>query len=151
MPLPPPISTVKNIGFHCGLVVAYPLPSEDTAMNPKMFWLITAILLALSLRAESQQPKKMARIGYLSAYSGPHPALAAFKDELRGLGWIEGKNITFEYRYGGGQGDKYSDFATELVRLNVDVIVAGPGNGAPRAAKRVTETIPIVMVAVSTL
>ena len=117
-------------------------------MNPKMFWLITAILLALSLRAESQQPKKMARIGYLSAYSGPHPALAAFKDGLRELGRIEEKNITFEYRYGGGQGDKYSDFATELVRLNVDVIVAGPGNGAPRAAKRVTETIPIVMVAV---
>lgn len=83
-------------------------------MNPKMFWLITAILLALSLRAESQQPKKMARIGYLSAYSGPHPALAAFKDELRGLGWIEGKNIKFEYRYGGGQGDKYSDLRLNL-------------------------------------
>jgi hypothetical protein len=76
------------------------------------------------------------------------PGIASFKDGLRGLGWIEGKNITFEYRYGGGQGDKYSGFATELVRLNVDVIVAGPGNGAPRAAKRVTETIPIVMVAV---
>jgi putative tryptophan/tyrosine transport system substrate-binding protein len=117
-------------------------------MNPKLFWLIPAILLAVSLRAESQQPKKMARIGYLSAYSGPHPALAAFKEGLRELGWIEGKNITFDYRYGGGKGDKYSDFATELVRLKVDVIVAGPGNGAPRAAKRVTATIPIVMVAV---
>ena len=82
------------------------------------------------------------------AYSGPPPALAAFKEGLRELGWIEGKNITFEYRYGGGQGDKYSAFATELVRLNVDVIVAGPGNGAPNAAKRATTTIPIVMVAV---
>jgi hypothetical protein len=60
-------------------------------MNPKLSWLIPAILLAMSLRAESQQPKKMARIGYLSAYSGPHPSLAAFRDELRELGWIEGK------------------------------------------------------------
>ena len=109
---------------------------------------LCALLLALCISAEAQQPKKMARIGYLSAYSGPHPALAAFKEGLRELGWIEEKNITFEYRYGGGQGDKYSDFATELVRLKVDVIVAGPGNGAPRAAKRVTATIPIVMVAV---
>jgi putative ABC transport system substrate-binding protein len=109
---------------------------------------LCAMLVALCASAEAQQPKKMARIGYLSAYSGPHPALAAFKEGLRELGWIEEKNITFEYRYGGGQGDKYSDFATELVRLKVDVIVAGPGNGAPRAAKRVTATIPIVMVAV---
>jgi len=117
-------------------------------MNPKLFWLIPAILLAVSLRAESQQPKKMARIGYLSAYSGPHPALSAFKEGLSELGWIEGKNITFEYRYGGGKGDKYSDFATELAHLKIDVIVAGPGNGAPRAAKGATATIPIVMVAV---
>jgi putative ABC transport system substrate-binding protein len=70
------------------------------------------------------------------------------KEGLSELGWTEGKNIIFEYRYGGGQGDKYSDFATELVRLKVDVIVAGPGNGAPRAAKHATATIPIVMVAV---
>ena len=90
----------------------------------------------------------MARIGYLSAYSGPHPALAAFKEGLSEVGWIEGKNSSFEYRYGGGKGDRYSDFATELLRLKVDVIVAGPGNGAPRIAKRMTATIPIVMVAV---
>ena len=62
------------------------------------------------------------------------------------LGWVEGKQVEFEYRYGGGEGDKYSDFAAELVRLKVDVIVAGSGNGAPRAAKRATSTIPIVMV-----
>jgi putative tryptophan/tyrosine transport system substrate-binding protein len=55
----------------------------------------------------------------------------AFKEGLRELGWVEGKQVEFEYRYGGGQGDKYSDFATELVRLKVHVIVAGPGNGAP--------------------
>jgi putative ABC transport system substrate-binding protein len=106
------------------------------------------LVVLLPTASEAQQPKKMARIGYLSSYSGPHPALAAFKEGLRELAWIEGKNSTFEYRYGGGQGDKYSAFATELVHLKIDVIVAGPGNGAPRAAKRATTTIPIVMVAV---
>jgi putative ABC transport system substrate-binding protein len=109
---------------------------------------LCAVLVAICVSAEAQQTKKVARIGYLSAYSGPHPALGAFRDGLSEAGWVEGKNITFEYRYGGGQGAKYSEFATELVRLKVDVIVAGPGNGAPRAAKRATATIPIVMVAV---
>jgi putative ABC transport system substrate-binding protein len=110
---------------------------------------LCTVLIALCISAEAaEQAKKMARIGYLSAYSKPHPALAAMKEGLSELGWTEGKNIIFEYRYGGGQGDKYSDFATELVRLKVDVIVAGPGNGAPRAAKHATATIPIVMVAV---
>ena len=90
----------------------------------------------------------MVRIGYLNANSGPPPTLVSFKDRLSELGWVEGKNITFEYRYGGGHGDKYSDFAAELVRLKVDLIVAGSGNGAPMAAKRATSTIPIVMVAV---
>jgi putative ABC transport system substrate-binding protein len=85
----------------------------------------------------------MARIGYLSAYSGPpQVSLLALKEGLSELGWIEGQNITFEYRYGGGQGEKYADFAAELVRLKVD------GNGAPRAAKRATTTIPIVGVAI---
>lgn len=110
--------------------------------------LIIAALGACSSSANAQQAKKMARIGYLSPQSGPTATLGAFKEGLRELGWVEGKQVEFEYRYGGGQVDKYSDFATELVRLKVDVIVAGPGNGAPNAAKRVTTTIPIVMVAV---
>ena len=105
------------------------------------------MLLALCSSAGAQQAKKMARIGYLSANSGPLPTLGSFKDGLSDLGWVEGKNITFEYRYGGGSGENYSNFAAELVRLNVDLIVAGAGNGAPRAAKRATSTIPIVMVA----
>ena len=112
-----------------------------------LVWLLPAVVLPSD--SDAQQVKKMARIGYLSAYSGPHPALGAFRKGLSELGWVEGKNITFEYRYGGGgRGDKYSDFATEIVRLKVDIIVAGPGNGAPNAAKRATTTIPIVMVAV---
>ncbi len=74
--------------------------------------------------------------------------MAAFKERLTELGWDEGKQVEFEYRYVGGQVDKYPDFANELVRLKVDVLVAGPGNGAPNAAKRATTTIPIVMVGV---
>jgi putative ABC transport system substrate-binding protein len=118
-------------------------------MKRSPVWLTAALLVSLAHLAEAQQPKKMSRIGYLSAYSGPpQVSLLALKEGLSELGWIEGKNITFEYRYGGGHGEKYSDFAAELVRLKVDVIVAGPGNGAPRAAKRATTTIPIVGVAI---
>ena len=107
---------------------------------------LCAVLFGLCTAAEAQQAKKMARIGYLSAHSGPPPTLLVFKEELGKLGWVEGKQVEFEYRYGGGEGEKYSDFAAELVRLKVNVIVAGAGNGAPRAAKRATSTIPIVMV-----
>jgi putative ABC transport system substrate-binding protein len=118
-------------------------------MNRKILcFVVMTIALASVPLAEAQPAEKLVRVGYLSAFSGPHPWLGTFRKGLSELGWVEGKNITIEYRYGGGQGDKYSDFATELVRLKVDVIVAGPGNGAPNAAKRTTTTIPIVGVAV---
>jgi len=106
-----------------------------------------ALLFALCLPAQAQQPKKIVQIGYLSPRSAP-TALVAFKEGLRELGWVEGKQVKFEYRYAGDQIDKLTNFATELVRLRVDVIVAGPGNGAAIAAKRATTTIPIVMVMV---
>jgi putative tryptophan/tyrosine transport system substrate-binding protein len=113
-------------------------------------FLVVMILLAGAVPAEAQeQAKKMARIGYLSPHSGPPTTLVAFKEGLRELGWAEGKQIEIEYRYADGHLDKLSAFAAELVRLRVDVIVAGPGDGAPNAAKRATTTIPIVMVAVS--
>jgi putative ABC transport system substrate-binding protein len=105
------------------------------------------LLLAIFSFAEAQQPKKMARIGYLSPQFGPTAALVAFKHRLRELGWVEGKNVTFEYRYAAGDLDKLSEFATEFVRLTVDVIVAH-GNRPTIAAKHLTATIPIVMVAV---
>src|SRR5262249_57409250 len=108
---------------------------------------LCTVLLALWASAEAQQPKKIVQIGYLSPRSEP-TALVAFKEGLRELGWVEGKQIEFEYRYAGEQLDKLTNFATELVRLRVDVIVAGPGNGAAIAAKRATTTIPIVMVGV---
>jgi len=114
-------------------------------------FLVAVILLAGAVLAEAQQPaKKMARIGYLSSYSGSTGmggiGIGAFKERLGELGWVEGKHVEFEYRYAGGQLDKVSDFATELVRLKVDVIIAGPGNRPTIEAKRATTTIPIVMV-----
>ena len=109
---------------------------------------LCAVLFALCFRAEAQQPKKIARIGYLSGFAGPPPVLVTFKRRLGELGWVEGKQIEFEYRYAGGDPDKLSEFATELVRLKVDVIVAEPGNRPTIEAKRATTTIPIVMVGV---
>jgi putative ABC transport system substrate-binding protein len=112
---------------------------------------LCAVLIALCVSVEAQSTKKMAQIGYLSPQSGRSGltnTLVAIKEGLRELGWVEGKQIKFEYRYAGGALDKLSEFAAELVRLNVDVIVAGPGNGPSIRAKRATTTIPIVMVAV---
>jgi putative ABC transport system substrate-binding protein len=97
---------------------------------------------------EAQQPTKIPRIGYLSPQSPIPRSLLIFKEGLRELGWEEGKQIKFEYRYAGGDLGKLSEFAAELVRLKVDVIVAGPDNGAAIAAKHATTTIPIVMVGV---
>src|SRR5215472_15507979 len=93
------------------------------------------LLLALGSQAEAQQAKKIARIGYLSGFAGPPPVLVTFKRRLGELGWVEGKQTEFEYRYAGSDPDKLSEFATELVRLKVDVIVAGPANGPTNAAK----------------
>jgi len=109
---------------------------------------LCATLSAPSGSAKAQQVGKMARIGYLSPQSGTSPTLMMFKEGLRELGWVEGNNVEFEYRYAGGDLGKLSAFAAELVRLKVDVIVAGPDNGAAIAAKGATTTIPIVMVGV---
>ena len=95
----------------------------------------------------AQQPKKVPRIGYLSSAD---PASESARSEpirlaLRELGYIEGQNIAIEYRYSEGKNDRLPELAAELVRLKVDIIVAG---GVPliRAAKNATKTIPIVMV-----
>ena len=94
--------------------------------------------------AEAQQQRKIPRIGYLSAASSPSPA---FMQGLRDLGYVEGKNIDFVLRTTEGKSERYTDLAAELVRLNVDIIVVG-GNTAIRAAKKTTNTIPIVMLSV---
>ncbi len=106
-----------------------------------------AMLLAHSFAAEAQQSTKMPRIGYLSAvFTTGSPRDSAFLQGLRELGYVEGKNIFIEYRYGDQQrkDNGLPELAAELVRLKVDIIVALDPPSA-RAAKKSTSVIPIVM------
>jgi putative ABC transport system substrate-binding protein len=114
-------------------------------MNSKVFWLLTAILLGLIHQAGAQQPTKIPRIALLAGGSRSADSLLiqTFWQRMNELGYSEGKNIAAEYRFAEGKPERLSSFAAELVRLNVNVIVA-PGSGA-RAAKKATDTIPIVI------
>jgi len=107
--------------------------------------LVGAVLLAVALLAEAQQPKKVSRIGFLAATpSGSSDRTETFRQGLRELGYVEGKNIIIEYRRAEGQFERLPDLAAELVHLKVDVIVAS-GAASTRRAKEATATIPIVM------
>jgi ABC-type uncharacterized transport system substrate-binding protein len=108
--------------------------------------LIFSLLLAC-FAAEAQPPAKTARIGVLSLASGPNPSMDIFQG-LRELGWIEGQNITVEYRWAAGREDQLPALAAELVRLKVDVIVTST-TPAAQAAKQATPTIPIVVTFVA--
>jgi putative tryptophan/tyrosine transport system substrate-binding protein len=116
-------------------------------MSKKVFGLALSIwLLALSFPGEAQQPTKVSRIGFLIAGSPSDipERTEAFRQGLRERGYVEGKNIVFEYRYAEGKLDRLPALAAELVRLKVDVILSG-GPQSTRAAKDATFTIPIVM------
>ena len=108
--------------------------------------LVAVVLLALGVIAEAQQTGKVPRIGYLSPTSpSVSPTrIEAFRQGLRELGYVEGKNIVIEYRYAEGKFDRLAALAAELVRLNVDLIVT-TGPTVTRAAKETTTTVPIVM------
>ncbi len=108
--------------------------------------LVAMILLAVGVTAQAQQPKKVPRIGYLSATSPSANVgrIEAFRQGLRELGYVEGKNIVIEWRYAEGKFDRLPALAAELVRLKVDVIVTS-GPQSTRVAKEATVTIPIVM------
>ena len=104
------------------------------------------LLFALYSSAESQQTAKMFRIGFLdpTRASGMAVMVDAFRQELGKLGWIEGKNITIEYRFAESKLDRLPELAAELVRLKVDLIVATDTRSA-LVGKNATTTIPIVM------
>ncbi|HEX7228919.1 MAG TPA: ABC transporter substrate-binding protein [Candidatus Binatia bacterium] len=111
---------------------------------------LCALLFALCPPAEPQQPKKVFRLGYLSSFD---PAAESTRSEavrlaLREVGYIEGQNIAFEFRYSHGKNNRASELAAELMRLRVDIIVVAGGDPFVRAAKNATKTIPIVMVGV---
>jgi putative ABC transport system substrate-binding protein len=118
-------------------------------MRNEIFLLaLCALLFALCFSANAQQPKKIVRIGYLSAYD---PATESTRAEgvrlaLRELGYIERQNIAFEYRYAEGKRDRYPELAAELVRLKVDIIVLAGGLIPIQAVMNATKTIPIVML-----
>jgi putative ABC transport system substrate-binding protein len=109
-------------------------------------WLLATLSLTTAFSAEVQQSNKFARIGILMSGS-PEPRralLEAFRQGLRELGHLEGKNLIIESRYDEGRSERLPDLAAELVQLKVDVIVTS-GIPPPLAAKKATRTIPIVM------
>jgi len=114
--------------------------------------LLAVAVLVVPLPGEAQQAASLPRIGFLAAASLSDPRVPryvqAFRQGLRELGYVEGQNIAIEFRWAEGQYDRLPGLAAELVRLKVNVIVAG-GPPAIQAAKQATETIPIVMAAVA--
>ena len=121
--------------------------SKSKIQNPKWGWGFTlAIAFALcGAVAEAQQPKKVALICYLgSTVSGAEINMKPFRERLREIGYIEGQNITIDYRYWEGKVERLPDLAAEFVRLNCDVIVT-QGTEAAEAAKKVVKTIPVVL------
>jgi putative ABC transport system substrate-binding protein len=116
--------------------------------NPKWVGLsvIVFMLVAGGVVAQAQQPKKVPQIGLLISPAATEmaPFIDAFRQGLRELGYIEGKNIVLDIREGGTEPARIADLAAELVRLKVDIIVAEAGP-AVIAAKKATRTIPIVM------
>src|SRR6266436_5188399 len=115
-------------------------------MKKNIFYIaLGAMLFALGVTVEAQQTKKVPRIGYLSTgFSRSSAVVEAFQQGLRDLGYIEGQNITIEYRSTEGMAERLPNLAAELVQLKVDIIVVG-GSPATQAAKNATKTIPIVM------
>src|SRR5262249_31799093 len=113
-------------------------------------FVLSTLFLAAVNPTHAQQPGKIFRIGFLdnSTASGSAVLVDAFRQELRKLGWIEGKNITIEYRFAEQTPERLPELAADLVRLKVDLIVAS-GGPTPLAAKGATSTIPIVMTSIA--
>ena len=121
-------------------------------MNRRAFLSGTTLVLARLAAAEAQPSDKVYRVGHLAA-SAPSAEndrlLAAFRAELRERGWVEGRNIAFEYRWAEGRYERLPQLATELAGSKVDLIVAG-GTPNALAARRASQTIPIVVVGATT-
>ena len=115
-------------------------------MSEKIFvWLLATVLLTAA-SVQAQQTGKVARIGFLdnSTASGSADLREAFRQEMRKLGWFEGKNIAFEYRFAEQKDERLPELAADLVGLKVDLIVVASTVPA-LAARNATTTIPIVM------
>src|SRR5262249_46985586 len=110
--------------------------------------MLVAMLFAVCLPAEAQEPKKVPRIGYLSSGDAASESASseAIRLALRERGYMEGQNIAIEYSYAEGKPDRVPELALDLVRLKVDIILIAGGDRLVRTAKTATKTIPIVMV-----
>jgi putative tryptophan/tyrosine transport system substrate-binding protein len=116
-------------------------------MKSILYWLMVTAILISAPATDAQQPGKIFRIGFLDPAnaSGSTVLMEAFREELNKLGWIEGKNITIEYRFAESKGIKrLTELAADLVRLKVDLIVVA-GTPSASAAKNATANIPIVI------
>jgi putative tryptophan/tyrosine transport system substrate-binding protein len=117
-----------------------------SAISKTVGYSLCAIFFGLFSSAEAQQTGKIYRVGYLSgSFPGPSLGIHSVKRELHNFGYIEGKNIAFEYRFAEDKAERIPALADELVRLKVDLIIAG-GSTDTRAAKKATMTIPIVFL-----
>ena len=127
-------------GFHSGNL-------KSAIQNPKLVGLslMALVLVVAGAAAQAQQAKKFVRIGYL-AHTGRPATAGAFLQGLRDLGYVEGQNITIEYRWAESKYERLPELATDLVRSNVDLIVAVGGTEVVQAAQKATGTTPIVFV-----
>src|SRR5262249_37577641 len=107
-------------------------------MNKRLLCLLTLLFLATGTFAEAQQTRKVARIGFLNAppLASISARIEAFRQGLRELGYVEGKNIVIEYRSAEGKAERVPDLAAELVRLKVDVIVSCGPTSTPIKPRR---------------
>jgi ABC transporter substrate binding protein len=115
-------------------------------MDRRTFLTTVAGLLAAPRASEAQQAGKVYRVGWLDmrSLSVARPEIEVFTQAMRELGWAEGKNIAFEFRFAENKTERLPELAVEIVRLKVDLIVA-VGTPGVQAAKQATTTIPIVM------
>ena len=121
-------------------------PSQWSVISKRVFSLaLSAVIFSLCVSANAQQQVKISRIGFLFIGSKDQPHLDSFRQGLRDLGYIEGKNISIGYRYAEGKPDALPALATELVGLNIDLVLTTTLR-ASRVMLQTTSTIPIVGV-----
>jgi putative ABC transport system substrate-binding protein len=120
-------------------------------MHKMALVMVAFALAAIADRAQAQQAKPVFRVGFLTVGSSPrsNPNFGAFVQGLRDVGYVEGQNLVIEFRKADGEADRLPGLAAELVRLPVDVLVAGGPEAVLRTASQATRTIPIVTMAVN--
>jgi putative ABC transport system substrate-binding protein len=139
-----------NVGFSKRASGSHSDNPKSAIQNPKLVGIVVLLFTfaMCGVEVRAQQPKKVPRIGYLSAQdpASESARTEAIKLALRARGYIEGRNIAIEYRYSEGKADRAPELAAELVHLKVDLIVVAGGDPWIRATQNATKTIPIVMV-----